>query len=82
MKPNLMTTIIVVLLTLSSNEIQSQTTEPKLDQVAQLKQFEGKWRYEAKKDSGEYWEAQMLGKALVFTVYSENKGKKKSYISE
>lgn len=76
MKAHLLTTLIVSFLLLSFKGIQTQTTGSKLNQVAQLKQFEGKWRYEAKKDSGEYWEAQLLGKALVFTVYSENKGKK------
>jgi len=58
------------------NCLQAQTTELKLNQVESLKQFEGQWRYELKKDSGEYWDAKLLGKALVFTVYSENKGKR------
>lgn len=76
MKRNYINLIIAVSLLLNSNGIQAQTTEPKLNQVESLMQFEGQWRYELKKDSGEYWDAKLLGKALVFTVYSENKGKR------
>ena len=76
MKRNYINLIVAVFLLLNSNGIQAQTTEPKLNQVESLKQFEGQWRYEMKKDSGEYWDAKLLGKALVFTVYSENMGKK------
>jgi len=76
MKITFLTTMAVVFLLLNSTVLQAQTTEPKLYQVESLKQFEGQWRYELKKDSGEYWDAKLLGKALVFTVYSENKSKK------
>lgn len=76
MKRNYINLIVAVFLLLNSNEIRAQTTEPKLNQVESLKQFEGQWRYEMKKDSGEYWDAKLLGKALVFTVYSENMGKR------
>ena len=76
MKTFCFTTMNAVFLLFCSYGIKAQTTEPKLDQVESLKQFEGQWRYELKKDSGEYWDAKLLGKALVFTVYSEIKGKK------
>jgi hypothetical protein len=76
MKTTFVTTMAVLFLLLNSTILQAQTTEPKINQVESLKQFEGQWRYELKKDSGEYWDAKLLGKALVFTVYSEIKGKK------
>ena len=76
MKTTFLTTMAVVFLLVNSTVLQAQNTEPKLYQVESLKQFEGQWRYELKKDSGEYWDAKLLGKALVFTVYSENKSKK------
>lgn len=62
-KLRLTITLIVILLT-PSNVMQAQTSNEKLDQVALLKQFSGKWKCDIAKDTSEVIEAVPYGKGF------------------
>ena len=61
MKTFFSATMIAVFFVLSTNRIQAQTTQTKLDQVELMKQFIGSWKGEIAKDTIEFWDAKSYG---------------------
>jgi hypothetical protein len=81
MKTFCLTTMIAVTLLISSNGLQAQTTQTKLNQVELAKQFLGTWQTTFGKDTVEIWDAKPYGKALIITVSQIIKGNKNdSYV--
>jgi hypothetical protein len=82
MKTFCLITMITVFLLLSSNGIQAQATQTKLNQVELMKQFLGTWKTEIGKDTVSMWEGKPYGKAMITNVYTVIKGSKSdSYMS-
>jgi len=61
MKTYSLTLIIAVFFLFSSNVIQSQTTQTKLNQVELMKQFIGTWESDGNKDTICYWDIKTFG---------------------
>ena len=66
MKPILSVTLLIVYLLLCSNGMHAQTTDSKLDQVEQIKQFVGTWKGELGKETIFIMEGKIFGKGLYF----------------
>ena len=76
MKTFCLTTMIAVFLLLSTNGIQAQTTQKKLNQVELMHQLIGKWQAPVGKDTIEIWDCQKIGNALIINVDQVIKGKR------
>lgn len=64
---------LIVLLLLSANGIQAQTSQPKLNQVELMKQFIGSWKYDWAKDTTLFGEIKPFGTGLeVYWKYVTN----------
>jgi hypothetical protein len=70
-----LTTTIAVLLLLSTNGIQAQTTQTKLNQVELNKQFLGTWKAEIGKDTSFIMETKTLYNGFEAYLKTETKGK-------
>src|ERR1035437_9475320 len=75
MKTSYSSAIIALFLLLSSNGIQAQTTQTKLDQVELMKQFVGSWKVEESKDTTFFWDAKSYGTGLEGYYKTVTKGK-------
>jgi len=64
LKPFGLTLIIAVFLLFSSNVIQAQTTQTKLNQVELMKQFLGSWKCDVDKDTTAFWNTKSYGTGL------------------
>jgi hypothetical protein len=81
MKRFYLLTGIAVFLVISSNGLQAQTPQTKLDQVGLMKQWIGTWQTTVNKDTVQIWEAIPYGKALIINISYTTKGSKNdSYI--
>jgi hypothetical protein len=67
---------VPVLMLLSKNVMQAQTTQTKLDQTELMKQFLGTWQSKVSKDTVEVWECKQYGKSFETSVYFLIKDKK------
>ena len=75
MKKICLTITIVIFLLISSNELQAQTTQPKLNQVSLLNQLIGIWKSEAFNDTIWTGEFKSFGNGLVCSSSTTLKGK-------
>jgi hypothetical protein len=75
MKTFCLTTAIVVLLLLTTNGIQAQTTQTKLNQVELMKQFLGAWKSEMVQDTIWTGEGRSFGTGMELYFKGETKGK-------
>jgi len=75
MKTIYLTALIVVLILLSVNKSQSQTTLVQLNQVELMKQFLGTWQAEIGKDTIQLDEYTAFGSAVVASITNSTKGK-------
>jgi hypothetical protein len=75
MKTFCLSTLNVVFLLLSSNGLQAQTTQPKLNQVELFKQLIGTWRCEIAKDTIVITDIQPFGTGLEDSFEIVTKGK-------
>ena len=64
MKTLYLTLTVTLLLLLSTNVAQAQTTQPKLNQVELFKKLIGDWKAELTKDTSYYWSAKAFGSGL------------------
>jgi hypothetical protein len=65
MKTLSITLILAVFQVFCTDEIQAQTTQPKLDQVELMKQFLGSWKCDVDKDTTAFWNTKSYGTGLV-----------------
>jgi hypothetical protein len=56
--------MIAVFLLFYTNELQAQTTQPKLNQSELMKQFIGSWKCDMAKDTTKLWESKSYGTGL------------------
>ena len=75
MKTFYLTMIIAVFLVLSTNGIQAQSTQPKLNQVELMKQFIGNWKCDIAKDTIAFWDARSYGTGFECNYKYVTKGK-------
>lgn len=76
MKTFFLIAFIAVFLLFSTNRIQAQTPQPKLNQIELMKQFLGTWQANAGIDTVEVWEFQQFGKAFILNINRVVKGQK------
>ena len=62
MKPNLSATLLIVYLLLSTNGIQAQTIQLKLNQMELMKQLLGTWQRTTDEGTVEILETKLFGK--------------------
>jgi hypothetical protein len=75
MKTFYLTPVIIVCLLLSTNALQAQTTQPKLNQLELLQQFIGSWKCDVGKDTTAYWDAIPFGTGFDITYKFVTNGK-------
>ena len=75
MKISCLTTIVALFLLLSSNEIQAQTAQTKLNQVELMKLQIGTWKCDSNKDTTVFWEGKSYGTGLDCYYKNVVKGK-------
>jgi hypothetical protein len=66
---------IAVFFFICTNGIQSQTTQPKLNQIELMKQFVGSWKVEETKDTTFFWDAKSYGAGLEGYYKTVSNGK-------
>jgi hypothetical protein len=75
MKTFCLTTMTIAFLLLSSNGIQAQTTQTKLNQAELMKQYVGSWKCDIAKDTTAFWDAKSYGTGLECNYKSVTKEK-------
>lgn len=70
-------TTIAVFVSVCYFGIQGQTTQPQLDQLKLLQQFNGTWQADYAKDTIIVWDSQPYGKTIIMTATWIIKGQKK-----
>jgi hypothetical protein len=75
MKKSFLILVIAGLLVIGLSEIQAQSTQPKLNQLELLQQFNGSWKCDIGKDTIAYWDAIPYGTGFDITYKFITKGK-------
>lgn len=69
-------TTIAVFVSVCYFGIQGQTTQPQLDQLKLMQQFNGTWQADYAKDTISVWDSQPYGKSTIITATWIIKGQK------